>query len=119
MAWILESNRIPTEVDNSVSSTGHSPNSYACSNTNDKVFLLSYEEATTYYANNTERTAQGTDYAKCQGLQVCNGNGDWWLRSPHYKYAYTHYVVNYDGDIDFYRINRTFLGVRPACWINL
>ena len=84
------------------------------------MFLLSYEEATTYYANNTERTAQGTDYAKCQGLQGDNVNSPWWwLRSPHYKYGYTHYVVNYDGDIDTNTINRTFLGVRPACWINL
>ena len=57
-----------TEVDNSASSTASSSNGYACNNTNDKMFLLSYKEVTTYYTSDSARTAKGSDYAKCQGL---------------------------------------------------
>ena len=96
-----------------------------------RVFLLSYWDAinpdygfnSSYSNNDTARRAQGTDYAKCQGLYVSrdsgssasvyNGNSTWWLRSP-YGSASTRNVnfkgsVYYDGsvgDADY--------GIRPA-----
>ena len=111
-----------TIVDNSASSTGTNPNKYACNNTNDKMFLLSYEEATTYYTSSTARQAEGSDYAKCQGLDVykSNGNSYWWLRSsPYSNHAYYGYGVYYDGTIYYGEVGYAIGGVRPACWINL
>lgn len=93
----------------------------------DKVFLLSYDEernssygfsssAATY---DTARRAQGTDYAKCQGLWVSTsssyyGNSWWWLRSPYHNSRYA-CGVNFDG----YSGHRNYVssadgGVRPA-----
>ena len=109
-----------TTVDNSVASTGQSSNKYACNNTNEKMFLLSYKEATTYYTISTARLAKGSDYAKCQGLGVdsSNGNSFWWLRSPYYK-GNCAYFVNIDDYGNYYYVYCTNCGVRPACWINL
>ena len=110
-----------TTVDNSAATTTDSSNSYACNNTNDKMFLLSYKEATTYYTSETARQAKGSDYAKCQGLEVnsSNGNSYWWLRSPHKKDANFALDVNGNGYTTSLEVSRTEYGVRPACWINL
>ena len=122
-----EQNKIlTTNVDNSASSTSSSSNSYACANTNDKMFLLSYKEATTY-CSSTSRQAQGSDYAKSQGLNVYSSNtfnwkgkSDYWLRSPD---GYDHSVADQialNGDISFTcDVYETSYGVRMACWINL
>ena len=110
-----------TNVDNSVSSTGYSTNQYACSNTTDKIFLLSYSEATTYYSSDSARQAIGSDYAKCQGLYVYNSTGKsyWWLRSSYSGYSYCARDVKNDGSIDYGNVIITGYGVRPAMWINL
>ena len=114
-----------TTVDNSVASTGQSSNSYACNNTNDKMFLLSYKEAAIYYTSGTARQAKGSDYAKCQGLDVyssnnsANGNSGWWMRSPHSSYAMYAYYFDFGGNFNNVIVNYTTEGVRPACWINL
>ena len=114
-----------TTVDNSVSSTGESSNSYACSNTNDKMFLLSYEEATIYYSSDSESQAKGSDYAKSQGLYVStdssySGYSNYWLRSPFvYNDGDDAWYVGYDGLVYNYRVYRNSIGVCPACWINL
>ena len=118
----LEKENIETTlVDNSASSTSNSTNKYACSNTNDKMFLLSYAEANRYYVNKTSRKAQGTDYAKCQGLRVNTsyGNSCWWLRSPDYDYGNYFRYVNLDGVMGGKDVDSTHIGVRAACWINL
>lgn len=114
-----------TIVDNSESSTESSSNSYACNNTEDNIFLLSYREASssTYGLNSTNaRQAKGSDYAKCQGLYVysSNGNSYWLLRSPYYRGAYFADDVNYDGSVyNCCDVCSTSYGIRPACWIKL
>ena len=109
-------------VDNSAASAGQSVSSYACDSTFDKMFLLSRKEATTYYTSSTARQAKGSDYAKCQGLEVysSNGNSYWWLRSPSDYPGYARSVV-YNGSIDYSIdfVNLTRNGVRPACWITI
>lgn len=104
------------------------------STTQDKVFLLSFDDATDKKhgfdaspSNYDEgRRAKGTDYAKCQGLYVysggtCNGNSFWWLRSPG-LYKYTAYGVHFYGSIEgghdasVYGVSR---GVRPACHVSV
>ncbi len=112
-----------TTVDNSVSSTGNSSNSYACGNTSDKMFLLSCKEVTTYYPSNSKRQAKGSDYAKSQGLYVSSdssysGYSWYWLRSPVYSCDYFARYIHYDGDICNDFVFYTYYGVRPACWIN-
>ena len=122
-----------TEVDNSASSTGDSSNEYACSNTRDKMFLLSYKEATTYYSSESERQAKGTDYAKSQGLWVItilsdSGNSCYRLRSPNYYLDYDAGCVYHDdgawgvslvGSACNLYVFDTANGIRPVCWINL
>ena len=57
-----------TLVDNSVESTGYKSNSYACNDTEDKVYLMSYLEGNTYFDKYDERLDKvATDYAQCQG----------------------------------------------------
>jgi hypothetical protein len=110
-----------TTVDNSAATTTDSSNSYACNNTNDKMFLLSYKEATTYYTSQAARQAKGTDYAKIQGIYVYSSNNAsfWWLRSPSHHDADHAFDVNFDGGIGADSVTGTYRSVRPACWIKL
>ena len=73
-----------TAVDNSASSTSSSSNSYACGDTFDKVFLLSYDEVTNdeYFAGQYERVVETSDYALANGAWVNNREFFYWLRSP-------------------------------------
>lgn len=121
-----------TTVDNSAASTGYSSNPYACANTSDKVFLLSYAEATssTYgLSSYASRELKPSAYAQSQGVSknTSNGNSYWWLRSPFNDYDanYARYVnivgaVNYDYDVHRnYNVFITRYGVVPALWISL
>ena len=118
-----------TTIDNSSSTTESSYNNYACNNTNDKLFLLSYSEvtSTTYgLSSKSVRKAVGSGYAKCQGLYVSTEisyfvYSGWWLRSPIRNNALGTQMVSYDGNAKdyYYYVYRTDCGVRPACWINL
>ena len=102
-------------------------------NTNDKLFLLSYSEVmnpaygfSSDYGNyDTARRAQGTDYAKSNGLYVYNsnpylGNSNWWLRSPG-DYPGDAGLVFNDGTVYYYYtdVNYTSIGARPAFKLNL
>ncbi len=100
-------------------------------NTSDKLFLLSLDEMITsdygfipdYYASDSKRQAQGTDFSKSQGLFVStedlyNGNSNWWLRSPGVYSSDASYVDVQGRDPRSY-VNMTYFGVRPALKINL
>ena len=111
-----------TTIDNSAASTGYSSNQYACENTNDKIFLMSYAEAITWFTSSAERQKQGSDYAKSQGLWVgtSSGNRYYWLRSPYFDYSSLARVVSDDGGIDDYNhVCETNRGVLPALVIEL
>jgi hypothetical protein len=114
-----------TIVDNSAASTGDSSNTYACANTNDKVFLLSYAEATsaTYgLSTDSSRQLKPSAYAKSQGVLTdnTNGNSDWWLRSPHYSFlANWALSVTDHGSFSCHDVYFTSSGVAPALWIYL
>lgn len=119
---------LTTTVDNSVESTGYSENKYACEDTLDKVFLLSYKEATNIsyglyeYKN---RQMQTSDYARANRAHMdtdrnCYGNALWWLRSPECNYVYYARNVDCDGDICYYNlVYWTAFGVVPALQIKL
>ena len=119
---------VTTEVDNSASTTYSSPNEYACENTNDKIYLLSYKDMynTSYgFTDDESRYAQVTDYVKAKGVYWSTStqyldNGYYWLRSPYDGYSSYAVRVEYDGDIYYYdNVSRTNGGVRAACNINL
>ena len=122
---------LTTEVeneDNPISGTGGG------NNTNDKLFLLSYSEVTNpaygfssdFSTYDTARWAQGTDFAKGNGLWVLTdssylGNSSWWLR-PHDDDPCFTSVVDGKGFVASLfgsPVDRTYNGVRPALWINL
>lgn len=94
---------------------------YNYQDTNDKVFLLSYEDVTTSYSdlfsNHQILIASGTEYAKSQGLQIFDTNSSiWYLRSP---VSNTHYGVSgvyADGALaeNGIGIDYSCIGTRPA-----
>lgn len=112
-----------TKLDNS----GYS-STYDSKETEDKIFLLSYDEAknSNYFASDTKRQAKGSDYAKCQGLDVSSfdsskGCSYWLLRSPGNSSSYCCEVNSdgYVGDYYYCGVDCSDGGVRPALWINL
>ena len=117
---------LTSQLDNSAYSASHSK--YNSETTYDKVFLLSYSEmrntAYGFPANNTSsnsaRQANGTDYAKCQGLRVYSADGcsDWCLRSAGIYSAHVCCVQPY-GDTDTKNsVDYTGEGIRPAIKIS-
>ena len=130
-----------TTVNNSARSTNPNGNatqwnsgmnSYACADTQDKVFLLSEQEVTNtvygFNSNNsnqdTVRLKQNTDYAKCQGARTSTessdyGNGMWWLRSPYFNDGKRAWWV-FNGRVNTANdVNYTSSGVVPALKIQL
>ena len=103
-------------------------------NTQDKVFLLSYEEANEYLGvtdgdrMNMKSRVVPTDYAIQQGAytigayKTAEGKapGWWWLRSPGINQLRAA-IVDYAGSAEFYSTSvDTDRGcVRPVLWINL
>ena len=105
-------------------------NNYACENTNDKVFLLSYTEAANseYGFTSTSssvRIRKPTDFALANYgfLGLTDSCGGWYfLRSPYYSYICNTRHVNSEGDlhygggrvpVDYYLFNEGLLVV-PA-----
>ena len=122
-----------TEVDNSVYSTGYSSNQYACENTFDKVFLLSYREVVTseygfssdYSDYDTARRMTVSDYARSTGAYMNTSNsyfgcGYWWLRSPYNDYYSDARYVSLDGYAGYSNyVDLDYRGVVPALNITL
>ena len=141
----LESMIINTvRVDNGVKSTmpygetlNDGVNAYACADTYDKVWLMSEEEITRSWkfvnyascdTSDAQRRKKTTDYAKANyawthtTIPTYYGNGEWWLRSPHYGDSYIPRYVSaggnaYGADID--RVDYSHRGVVPALQITL
>lgn len=112
-----------TTVDNSVASTGYFINPYAFANTIDKVFLLSYAEATNAaygFSANASRQLAPSAYAKAQGVYTnTNGFNSWWLRSPRNSIDYGTRYVSSDGNfVNGIDVSCAYFGV-PALWISL
>ena len=123
---------LTTTVDNSVASTCYSVNPYACEDTEDKIFLLSYKEVTnsaygfsssssTY---DTARRMSTSDYSRATGVWMSidsgyYGNGDWWLRSPSNYSIYARYVYSGGCVGDGGTVYSTIFGVVPALRIRL
>ncbi len=126
---LSSSSIIETEVDNSESSTGYSPNKYACENTVDKVYLPSFSEVknTSYgfsdLLNADEaRAGKTTDYTRAKGSFVSEaGCGEYWLRSPSTWRSYALSVVGADGNLHMFDMPPTqpHFNVRPCIGIEI
>ena len=112
-------------VDNSAATTDSSTNQYACENTEDKVYLLSYKEASkNFYGlyNNSDRIMKTTAYARANGAYQSDDEGYggcWWLRSPyHDHFDNARFVSNKGGHIEYYGLDYFVysdnVGVVPA-----
>ena len=87
--------------------------------TEDKIFLLSTEEANTYLTQE-ERKCRPTPYAKLHNAWSNDDNFcHWWLRSPGFYQDIAAYV-DYDGDVLYngFFVNYDFFAIRVALWIN-
>ena len=96
------------------------------SDTTDKVFLLSAEEANAYFQADELRAAPASQealsqYGEGEGRRdPISGNTYWWLRTPG-MFAYDAAYVNYTGTVRYDGIEATqpaICGVRPAMWVS-
>ena len=127
---------LTTTVDNSKSQGYSGWYTNGGSNTQDKIFLLSYAEAHQYFGvqywevsgstSNMRSRVAPTAYAIARGAytsssyQTADGKatGWWWLRSPGLGQNCAAFV-NYVGALGSDRVNIGSASVRPAFWINL
>ncbi len=90
--------------------------------TNDKLYLLSIDEAITYLPKSVDRLCIATKYAESQGSQLegITRNCRWWLRSPGTN-TYKAAAVKVDGFILNMGAPASLekRSIRPAMWIEL
>lgn len=90
--------------------------------TQDKVFLLSANEANRYFASNVARKCGPTEYALANGADVNSNNGNcwWWLRTAG-EYQNNAACVDTVGDVLDYGtcVDIDDIAVRPAMWITI
>ena len=110
-----------TLVGNYASTTASETNNYACNNTLDKVYLLSYQDVTDkYFTTANERQTKVTDYAKAKGVyENSNRYGIFWLRSPHDYYSYYAYYVSSYSNVYSHDCDYSDTGARPALEITI
>lgn len=116
-------NAFSSDEQNMIQTTTVIKTRYKDNNTNDRVFLLSKNEALAYFDSNIDRQCQGTAYCYAQGsYKGENGNCFWWLRDPYENKNSAASVwdagcigsggKNVEGGSDFG-------AVRPALWIDV
>ncbi|MCQ2743038.1 MAG: DUF6273 domain-containing protein [Bacilli bacterium] len=111
------------EVDNSPSTTDSNDNKYSCENTNEKVYLPSYQEVASFAPSIIR--AKTSDYARARGAW-CNVrdselsyNGSYWTRSPSSEFDYCAWNVNAGGYLSQYAVDGNSHSVRPCIQIKL
>lgn len=112
-----------TAVDNSKATTNDSSTSYACANTEDKVYLLSYAEFTSTLLTAAEKCKKTTDYTRAHAYTCASSNylgiGLWWLRSPRSTAEELVSCSDYDGTVFPYGVADPGMGVVPALRMSL
>ena len=122
---LADSAILTTDVDNSASTAASNFYLYDCANTQDKVFMPSYQDYlnssygfdTSTEISNTRR-AKTTDWARARGayyntLSSCLYNGHYWTRSPCNLSNYAE-IVRHGGDFSLGSVGDTYYGVRPS-----
>ena len=94
-------------------------------NTYDHVFLLSVNEAQTYFSSNNARKAQATQYALSKGAYFNKSTNSvtWLLRTPGDSANVVSYVrLPGDIDLDYIRYSDDafyYAALRPAIWVDI
>ncbi len=124
---------LTTEVDNSAATTNDPKTKYACENTNDKVYLLSYQDYSTYFSDDSSRMCLTTDWARAKGAATGNTPDikkmcEYWTRSPYAIDKFPDFrdvcVVSILGSKNFFRsqgyseTDPPYICVRPAITIS-
>ena len=108
-----------TEITNSGNKDKKVPGG---NNTEDKVFLLSLDEAETYFHGDSSRQTAAYSYAKKGNVLYVDENGYslWWLRTPGATGSAACYVDHLGRIQTGGMMNRfDYIGVRPAIWVAL
>lgn len=95
--------------------------SSAGNDTQEKIYVLSLDEAKTYFETNEDRICYPTAFALAGGAHINdNGGSWWWLRSPGDTQSDATLVYG-DGTVDYGGVNvdNTLVSVRPVMWVNL
>ncbi len=115
-----------TAVDNSAATTDSSSNSYACKNTEDKVYLLSYQDYknTSYFADSPARQCETTDWARANGAYYHTSSsylysGWYWTRSPRSGDSGYAWYVSGDGYLYDNYVDPARGSVRPSLRIKV
>lgn len=95
--------------------------------TEDKIFLLGYDEAIRYFGSDEERKCVPTEYAVSRGAELSKfstlegeATVNWWLRSPGSNSIYVSGVNEYGKALrGGFAVTNTTFGVRPALWITV
>ena len=124
---LADSAILTTDVDNSAATTDSPSSQYACANTQDKVFLPSYQDyinSSYGFAASTgssaTRYAKTTDWARARGAYYYTSsgtyqyNGWYWTRSLYRLYSNFAWHVNKDGNLSYGSVSPTESGVRPS-----
>ncbi len=111
---------LTTEIFNHTGQLNPEWSTYGGNKTQDKVFLLSYQEAERYFANDDARMCKPTAYAQANGATVFGeGNCRWWLRSPGENQRRAA-LVSSNGYLGYgFSVHDVRSVVRPAFWLNL
>ena len=122
-----------TIVDNSAATTDSTSNSYACNNTQDKVFLPSYQDyINSSYGFSTSddstdtRYCKTTDWARAMGAwcDTESYTDEYWTRSPCRNSSYVACYVECDGSLHTDSVGATYVdatygSVRAALTIKI
>ena len=86
----------------------------------DKVFLLSINEANRYFSSDELWQCRPTEYAVANGVnQLDGGNCQWWLWSPGFE-GNCAAIVSDDGGISSgHYVGSGTVAIRPILWIDL
>lgn len=90
--------------------------------TRDKVYLLSIDEVNQYYADDSERMCEPTDYAVAMGAYVHKTNGNcWWSLRTSGELQNKGAGVRSGGDVSEHGspVDYTNTAVRPVMWIEI
>ena len=120
-AFALHNSYIQTAfVDNSASTTDSSDNQYVCGDTQDNVFLPSYQDynnSSYGFSNPDSRCCKTTDWARAIGAygnRYSSYNGYYWTRSPYSHNRNGAKYIGSDGSTPYEYTFYTYFSVRPA-----
>ena len=86
--------------------------------TEDYVFLLSFDEVEQYFPTKQERVCDATAYAKAVGVRTKKGSAcPWWLRTSGRRQHHAACVTLDGGYYDYFDISCPTNGIRPAMWV--